>query len=308
MEDRNNIYIWDREYGKWQKSTYVAFDEDKNKDLETTGLQAYQEFYKYCGKSAVETMKTVIKPVEPWESTEQMHYYNFEYVNEKIYKPIYEFDANSSFTYGVMQLPQEFKPLKDYMRMLYDRKRYAESKFIRNKYKNLQNYLIGYFARVKEFTGVRSEIIKQSNLNIKLKMSDIVSEGGTVYLSNTDSIVTDEIGAALMYKCLGDDVGQFKLKTVCDKLCYKSSNAYQLGDKLVYSGVKYFARKHTDLFNDISAEQSGSLIKGFDFILDGNIQETSRICRVKGDKIEVTVYNKLKEVIDFITYKLQIGV
>ena len=49
-------------------------------------------------------------------------------------------------------------------------------------------------------------------------MAEIVSHKGFVYLSNTDSIVTNEVGAEIMEKYKGDGVGQFKLSTLDDKL------------------------------------------------------------------------------------------
>ena len=73
-----------------------------------------------------------------------------------------------------------------------------------------------------------------------------------------------------MEKYIGDDVGKFKLECTSNKLFYKSSNAYQIGDKIVYSGVGYFARKHTDFFNDKAAIQSGSFIKPIDFTINSS--------------------------------------
>ena len=303
LEEGNTIYIWTKYRGKWLREKYVLFGEDKGKDLETTGIKAYQAFYAYCGREEVERMKTIFEPIPMWESYEQMHYSNFEYAGEKIYKPIYEFDANSAFTYGTTKLPDGFQPLKEYMLSLYEQKKNSTNKITRSKYKNLQNYLIGYFARVKEFVRVRSEVIKESNNNIKLCMADIMKNKGTVYLSNTDSIVTDETGAETMQKYLGDDVGRFKLSKTADRLFYKSSNAYQIGDKVVYSGVKYFARLHTDFFNDIYAEQYGSLIKGRDFELYENNDFYSRLCIAEKGKIQVIVYNNIGEVLNVFNYK-----
>lgn len=303
-EDNNVIYIWEKRFGKWVKEKYVAFGNSKDKDDETTGLRAYQSFYAYCGKDEIERMKHIYTPIPMWESYEQMHYANFEYMGEKIHKPIYEFDANSAFTYGTLQLPDGFEPLKEYMVGLYEQKQNAINKITRSKYKNLQNFLIGYFARIKDFVRVRSEIIKESNKNIELRMVEIVKNKGSVYLSNTDSIVTDEIGAAIMEKYKGDGVGQFKLSTITDRLYYKSSNAYQLGDKVVYSGVSYFARKHTDFFEERYAEQKGSLIRPFNFSLNLENEEYLKLCRVEFGQIEVTVVNRIGEKIDTIIYKI----
>lgn len=303
-EDNNIIYIWSKQFGKWVKEKYVAFGNDKEKDDETTGLQAYQSFYAYCGKEEIERMKHIFTPIPMWESYEQMHYANIDYLGEKIYQPIYEFDANSAFTYGTLQLPKGFEPLKEYMVGLFEQKKIAKNKITRSKYKNLQNYLVGYFARIKDFVRVRSEIIRASNLNIQMRMAEIVSKKGSVYLSNTDSIVTNEIGAEIMEKYKGDGVGQFKLSTFTDKLYYKSPNAYQLGEKVVYSGVSYFARKHTDFFKERYAEQIGSLIKPFDFAIEATNETYYKLCRVKYGEIIVTVVNRIGEKLDTIIYKL----
>lgn len=304
LEENNVIYIWSRLFGKWNREKYVLFGSSKDKDEETTGLKAYQAFYCYCGKEEIERMKHILNPISMWESYEQMHYANVEFVGEKIYKPIYEFDANSAFTYGALQLPKDFDLLKEYMLRLYELKETANNSITRSKYKNLQNFLIGYFARIKEFVRVRSDIIRESNKNIELKMAEIVKNKGNVYLSNTDSIVTDEIGAEIMQKYIGSDVGKFKLSTKTDKLFYKSSNAYQIGEKIVYSGVSYFARKHTDFFSDLYAEQKGSLIKGFDFVLNLEDDMYSKVCRVKYGTIEVNVCNKIGELVETIFYKI----
>ena len=305
LEQSNMIYIWRREKGKWFSSKYVIFDEGIEKDETTTGLRAYQSFYYYCGKDEVDRMKAVFTPITIWESTEQMHYANFEYANEKIYKPIYEFDANSAFTYGSLQLPTDFDKLKEYMLLLYKQKELATNKITRSKYKNLQNYLIGYFARIKELVAVRSEIIRQSNLNISAKMAEIVSKKGTVYLSNTDSIITDEIGAEIMEKYKGTKVGQFKLEKTSDRLYYRSSNAYQIGDRLVYSGVPYFARKHTDFFSDKIAEQKGKLIEQFDFTIDQDDGDCVKLCRVRFGVITVTIYNSIGELLEVKKYQIE---
>lgn len=304
LEDNNVIYIWTRLFGKWVKEKYVAFGEEKIKDEETTGLRAYQSFYAYCGKDEIEKMKHIFKPIPMWESYEQMHYANVDFMGEKIYQPIYEFDANSAFTYGTLQLPDGFELLKEYMTGLYEQKQNATNKITRSKYKNLQNYLIGYFARVKDFVRVRSEIIRASNINIQLRMAEIVSHKGIVYLSNTDSIVTNEVGAEIMEKYKGDGVGQFKLSTLTDKLYYKSPNAYQLGEKIVYSGVRYFARKHTDFFEERYAEQTGTLIKPFDFAIEATNETYYKLCRVSYGEIKVSVVNKIGEKLDTIIYKI----
>lgn len=304
LEDSNAIYIWTKLFGKWVKEKYVFFGKNKDKDDEVTGLKAYQSFYHYCGEQEVEKMKHIFKPIPMWESVEQMHFANIEFVNTKIYKNIYEFDANSAFTYGTLQLPKGFEKLKDYMTLLYDSKKNSQNQITRSKYKNMQNFLIGYFARIKEFIKTRSEIIRHSNENIQNKMVEIIKNKGNVYISNTDSIVTDEIGAEIMNKYLKDEVGYFKLSTKTDRLFYKSSNAYQLGEKIVYSGVKYFARKHTDFFKEEYAEQEGSLIKPFCFEIENSEEEYSKLCKVEYGKIEVTVYNKIGELINNYIYKI----
>lgn len=304
LEEGNIIYIWNRVADKWVKEKYVAFDKDKEVDEETTGNKAYMEFYYYCGREEVEKMKTILNPIDPWDSYEQMHYFNPEHTREKIYKTIYEFDANSSFTYGALQLPKGFEKLKEYLLMLYDKKQNSLNKITRAKYKNLQNYLIGYFARVKGFVSTRSEIIRGSNSNIRKKMAEIIRRNGTVYLSNTDSIVTDDIGAEVMQKYIGVNAGQFKLQSTSDKLCYNSSNSYQLGEKVVYSGVSYFARKHTDLFKEHYAKQDGSLIVGKDYSFEVSDEKYRKVCRIQYGEIKVYVINKIGEVIDKIIYKI----
>lgn len=304
FEDNNAIYVWTRAFGKWSKERYVAFGEAKEKDETVSGLRAYQSFYYYCGKEEVEKMKHILTPIPIWESYEQMHYANIDFIGEKIMQPIYEFDANSAFTYGVMQLPKGFELLKEYMMELYNKKENTTNKIIRSKYKNLQNFLIGYFARIKEFVKVRSEIIHESNLNIQFRMAEIVKNKGKVYLSNTDSIITDEVGASVMEKYKGNGVGQFKLEAITDKLFYKSPNAYQLGDKIIYSGVSYFARKNTDFFKEQYAHQQGNLIQPFDFELEGSDDNYLRLCKIRYGEITVTVTNKIGEVLDILTYKL----
>lgn len=303
-EDNNVIYIWTRINNKWIKEKYVAFGNSKDKDDTVTGLKAYQAFYAYCGEEEVEKMKHIYESIPMWESYEQMHFANVEYIAKKIYKPIYEFDANSAFTYGVLQLPKGFELLKEYMTKLYEHKANAKNSITSSKFKNLQNFLIGYFARIKEFVRVRSEIINESNKNIELRMIDIIKNKGSVFLSNTDSIITDSIGAKVMQKYLGNGVGQFKLATFTDKLFYKSPNAYQLGDKIVYSGVSYFARKHTDFFKELYAEQSGSLIKAFSFTLDLDNDDYIKLCKVEFGEIKVTVINSIGETVDILYYKI----
>lgn len=304
LENNNVIYIWSRAFGKWTKEKYVLFGNVKEKDEETTGIKAYQSFYSYCGKDEIEKMKHILTPIPIWESYEQMHYANISFMGKKIYENIYEFDANSAFTYGALQLPDGFELLKEYMTELYEKKETAQNKITRSRYKNLQNYLIGYFARIKDFVRVRSEIIRASNFNIQSKMAEIVTNKGYVYLSNTDSIVTNEVGAAVMEKYTGNKVGQFKLSTFTDRLYYKSPNAYQLGEKVVYSGVSYFARKHTDFFKEQFAEQKGSLIEPFDFALEATNESYYKLCRVRYGEIVVTVVNKIGEKLDTIIYKI----
>lgn len=304
FEDKNIIYIWTKEFNKWIKEKYVVFGTSKEKDEETTGLKAYQSFYAYCGKDEVEKMKTVLSPIPIWESCEQMHFANIDYMQEKIFEPIYEYDVNSAFTYGATKLPDEFKLLKEYLAGLFEERLNTTNAITKSKYKNLQNYLIGYFARIKDFVRVRSDIIQESNKHIELKMVEVVKNKGKVYLSNTDSIVTDERGAEIMEKYKGDKLGQFKLSTKTDKLYYKSPNAYQLGEKVIYSGVSYFARQHTDFFNERYAEQKGTLIKPFNFELDLENEDYFRLCKVEFGEINVKVVNKLGEEIEQINYKL----
>ena len=181
-ESNNCIYIWNRINSKWSKTVYSVYGKVKELDFETTGLKAYQSFYYYCGAEEVEKMKLILSPIDVWDSYEQMHYANIDFIGQKIYKNIYEFDANSSFTFGVFQLQEGFKKLKEYYDYLYNQKENAKNQLIRSKYKNLQNYLIGYFARVKQFVALRSNIIFNSNMNIVSKMKEIKREGGEVYL------------------------------------------------------------------------------------------------------------------------------
>lgn len=303
-EDKNAIYIWTRSDYKWVKERYVEFDGSTETDDTVTGLKAYQSFYAYCGKEEVERMKHILTPIPMWDSFEQMHFANIDFAGEKIYQPIYEFDANSAFTYGTMQLSEGFNSLKDYMSKLFEHKKTAPNKIIRSRFKNLQNYLIGYFARIKDFVRVRSEIINESNKNIKLRMAEIIKNGGVVYLSNTDSIVTNKIGAEVMQRYIGDGIGQFKLELSTDKLFYKSPNAYQIGEKVVYSGVSYFARQHTNFFEDKIAEQKGSLIRGFEFIIDTDNDDYLKICKVEYGQIVVIVTNLLGEELERIYYKI----
>ena len=304
MEKENNIFLWSRLNNEWTEEKYSFFGENKEKDEETTGFEAYQNFYYSVGKENVEKMKHIYTPIALFESYEQLHYANFEFSERKIYQDIFVFDANSAFTYGTLQLPTGFEPLKEYMEMLYEKKRTAKNKVKRSHYKNLQNYLIGYFARINDFIRVRSEIIKESNLNIEKKMIEIVKNKGTVYLSNTDSIVTDYIGAEIMDKYKGDNVGQFKLEQVSDKLFYKSSNSYQIGDKVVYSGLKYFERKNTDFFQDKIAEQKGTLIIGKDYSIENSNEEYNKICKVDYGKIIVNIYNTIGELLKIRIYNI----
>ena len=304
-ENGHTIYLYTNVCGKWTREKYVFFGEDYETDEETTGSIAYQSFYAYAGRDEVEKMKLILPSIDKWDSNEQMHYANVFHADEKIYKPIYEFDANSAFTYGTMRLPKGFDVLQEYMYGLYEKKRDAKTKAVRSKYKNLQNYLVGYFARVSGFVSTRSEIIGNSNNNILDRMSEIRKKGGIVYLSNTDSIVTDDIGADIMSKYLGLDVGQFKLEGTYDRLYYKSPNSYQLGDKIVWSGVKAFARENTDFFKDRIAEQHGSLLEGYDFAMPTDDENKVRLCRVKFGVIEVRVYHSLGELLDVKEYRIQ---
>ena len=302
-ESNNAIYIWNKKFGKWEKEVYSMFGKIKEKDFETTGFRAYQEFYTYCGKNEIDRMKKVLPIIDVWDSYEQMHYANVDYAGQKIYKNIYEFDANGAFTYGALQLQDDFNLLKEYLLIIDEKKENALNDIKRSLYKNRENYLIGYFARIKEFVSLRSEIINNSNSNIRSKMSKIRKYKGNVYLSNTDSIVTDDIGADIMQQYIGTKAGEFKLKTKTDRLFYKSSNCYQLGDKVVYSGVKYFARKNTDFFSDRYAQQEGTLIAGHDFDFEYSDEHYKNICKVRGSEVTVKVYNQIGELVDIITYK-----
>lgn len=303
-EDGAVITLWVRHLTKWVEHRYVAFGSVQEEDTQTTGLIAYQEFYKYCGKEEVDKMKLILPPIDAWDANVQIHYDNIFYRNVPIIKNIYEFDANSSFTYGIFELPKGFEKLQEYAQMVYDKKRTAKTKIERSRYKNLQNFLIGYFNRVKGFVSTRSEIIGNSNDNIGDRMKEIQEKGGLVYISNTDSIVTDEIGADVMSKYLGDKAGQFKLEGTFDRLFYKSSNCYQLNDKVVWSGVKKFARENTDFFSGKIAEQYGNLVDSLDFIDVDDGENTVKLGRVKYGEITVEVFNLLGELIDKKHYKL----
>lgn len=303
LERRNVITIWDRVLLGWDKKTYSFFGDYKEQDEETTGFMSYQLFYNYCGIEEIEKMKQLIKPIPLWESYEQMHYANIDYVGNNIYKDIFIYDVNSSFTFGALQLPFGFEKLKEYMLTLFEKKKNAKDTKTRSKYKNLQNYLIGYFARIKEFVSVRSEIINNSNNNIIQKMKEIINNDGVVYLSNTDSIVTDYKGSLIMNKYIGNNVGQFKLEQVSSKLKYYSPNCYQLDNKLVYSGVGYFAKKHTDLFNEEYAEQKGRLVEPYDFFIEED-EFFCKVCRVRYGSIIVSVYDKSGSLINNYEYRI----
>lgn len=304
FEDNNRIYIWKRVYLKWELTKYTFFSNYKEKDLETTGLKAYQSFYDYCGKTEVEKMKHILKPIPMWESCEQIHYANIDYINEKLYEPIYVFDVNSSFTFGTTLLPEGFEPLKDYMINLYNLRKGSKNDITKTKYKNMMNYLIGYFARISEFVSLRSKIIELSNSNIYKHMSKIRKQGGICFLSNTDSIITNEKGAEVMLPIVSNELGKFKLELKTDKLCYKGSNAYQVGDKVVYSGVGYFERKHTDFFTEQKAYSTGTLIKSFNFKINENDKMYTKLCKVTYGEIVVDIYNKIGELINKAIYKI----
>ena len=106
-----------------------------------------------------------------------------------------------------------------------------------------------------------------------------------------------------MQQYIGTKAGQFKLQIKTDRLFYNSSNSYQIGEKVVYSGVKYFARKYTDFFKELYAEQEGSLVVGYDFDFEYENEEYKNLCRVKNGEIKVKVYNKMGELVDIIIYK-----
>lgn len=303
-EDGYVITIYEKVGLKWIRSRYVYFGEVPERDFETTGRQAYQEFYSYAGKDEVEKMKLILPRIEPWDSVEQMHYFDVANAKKKIRQNIYSFDANSSFVKGVYELPKGFDKLKSYMEGLYEKKRDATDSVERSKYKNKIVYLIGYFARIKDFISTRSEIIKGSNQNISDRAMEIIEKGGNVYLSNTDSIVTDNIGADVMSKYMGTGVGEFKLEGIYDRLYYASSNCYQLNDKVVWSGVQQFARDNTDFINDRIGYQEGSLIIGKEYDLESEDSNTSRLCRVEFGKVTVCIKNRLGETLDIKEYKI----
>lgn len=305
-EQGNSILVWYKYDIKWLFSKYTIEGESVVSEDNTRGIEAYQRFYKYCGKDEIEKMKTILKPIEIWESEEQLHYANPKYANIPMKGQFFELDVNSSFTYGTLLLSDDFKVLKNYMLELYELKKNARDKNTRTRYKNLQNFLIGYFARVKAFVSLRSEIIKNSNENIISKIALITRNGGTVYLSNTDSIVTDVIGFAIMQPFIGEDVGKFKVEKRAEKLYYNSSNSYQIDNKITYSGMKYFARKNSDLFNEIRATQDGELIKAYNFDIETPIEDMSDICKIKESKITVNIYNKLGEKIETKIYKINL--
>lgn len=304
-EENNIIHIWRRFKSKWLYSKYVAYDDDVERDYTITGFKAYKAFYNYCGKEEVDKMKYVLRPMAIWESQEQMHYANIEHINEKIYKDIYKFDANSSFTYGAYMLQDDFNIMKEYFHNLYDKKENAATKLERSMYKNMQNFLVGYFARIKGFISVRSSIIHNSNTNIRNKIIEIVRNGGNVYLSNTDSIVTDSIGADIMSKYQGSKAGEFKLEQKAERLIYKSSNAYQLDNHLVYSGVRYFARKDIDLFENNHAVQEGNFIEPAEFILNANDSSNLKLCSIHYGEIIVRKTNSLGELVKITRYSLE---
>lgn len=304
-ERGGTIYLYVRHLNKWLREKYVLFGEDKETDEEVTGRMAYQKFYSYCGKDEVERMKLILPRIDAWDSVEQLHYSNVFHAGEKIEKRIYEFDANSSFTYGIYGLPKGFEKLKEYTATLYSKKENAEDAITRSRYKNLQNFLVGYFARVSGFVSTRSNIIDISNNNIGERMREVVENKGTVYISNTDSIITDDYGADIMGKYLGTAAGDFKLKGTFDRLYYRSSNCYQIGDKVVWSGAKYFARKNTDFFKDRIAEQKGSLIEGYDFVIPEEGSKRVKKCRVKFGSIEVSIYNSIGELVGKKEYRIE---
>lgn len=304
IESGNTIFLYNKYNGKWLKSVYSCYFEPEEKDFSTSGFEAYRLFYDYAGKDEVEKMKSYYNEINIWESFEQFHYYNLEYANEVINNKVYVYDVNSSFTYGALQLPDCFFKLKEYLMILYDKKKLAENKALRARYKNLQNYLIGYFSRVKKLIAVRSQIISKSNSNVKQFIIKIKRKRGKVFLSNTDSITTDEIGRTVLDEYIGSGVGELKLEKTANKFFYKSSNCYQLDDKVIFSGVKTFARKNTDLINGFSAKQYGELIKSYDYELtekSGGI----RLCKVDFSEIKVDIYNILFEKVETKIYKLK---
>lgn len=304
-ERGGTIYLYVRHLNKWLREKYVLFGEDKQTDEEVTGRMAYQKFYSYCGKEEVERMKLILPKIDAWDSVEQLHYSNVFHSGEKIRKNIYEFDANSSFTYGIYGLPKGFEKLKEYTETLYQKKQEAVDAVTRSKYKNLQNFLVGYFARVSGFVSTRSNIIDISNNNIGDRMREVNDKKGTVYISNTDSIITDDYGADVMAKYMGSNAGQFKLKGTYDRLYYRSSNCYQLGNDVVWSGVKYFAKINTDFFEDRIAEQRGSLIEGYDFVVPEEGSKRVKKCRVRFGVIDVFIYNEIGELVGQKEYKIE---
>lgn len=307
LESGNIIHMWDFIKFKWVKSKYTAFEEEKYKDDSVTGFSAYLRFYKYCGKSEIEKMKKILPIIEPWESFEQMHFYNLDFIGVSLNQEIFEFDVNSSFAYGATKLPKGFELLSNYMTELYEKRKNTTNIKEKTRIKKLIVYLVGYFNRIKEFVAVRSAIINESNSNVRKHIAKIRSNKGIVFLSNTDSIVTDKKGAEIMLPLVSDKLGCFKLSKYSDRLFYRSSNAYQIGDKVVYSGLSYFSRKHTNLFKGYDAVTTGNLIETYDFELNEITENCmyQRLCRVRNGILTVTVYNVLGEVIDIINYKLE---
>lgn len=285
----------------WTQCDYLG---ENDTAFDVSGNSAYRAFYSFCGREEIEKMKKVLPKIEIWESVEQIHYFDFHYAETFIFDKIYEVDVNSSFAYGSLKLSGQFSLLKKYMLMLFAGKRTAATLRERDFFKKMQNYLIGYFARIKDFVSLRSEIIKNSNMHLYSLISKIKSAGGEVYLSSTDSILTNECGFNAVREFLGDGIGQLKLVNVGEKLYYQSSNIYQIDDKVKYSGVGYFARKHTDFFANKIARQSGSLLAGYDFELL-NEGSNSRLCKIGESKIIVDEFNLLGEKLGTKKYTLK---
>ena len=91
---------------------------------------------------------------------------------------IFHIDVNSAFSYGTIKLQNDFDLLKEYMLSLYELKKNATTDIEKSRYKNLQNYLIGYFSRIKKFVKLRSDIIDNSNKNVRKMMKDVINNHG----------------------------------------------------------------------------------------------------------------------------------
>ena len=184
-----------------------------------------------------------------------------------------------------------YRGLLDFVEYEYARKK-TSTKEERDKHKLILNSLIGIMKYHNVF--LRIAVLEYARMYI-----ESLKDENTI-MQTVDSIVSLTPRPDLD---IGDNLGQFKLEQVANRLYYRSPNAYQLGDKIVYSGVQYFAKKHVDLFNEISATQEGSLIRGFNFVIDEN-KEYTKVCEVEYGEITVKQYNFLGELINTFKYKV----